>query len=330
MKALVNISPDKLELQDMPLPEPGIGEARIRVTYCGICATDLEMITGWERTDFPAIPGHEWTGIVDAVGEGGTTSLIGKNVVAENIRKDGGEVGFEHPGGYGEYLIVEENRIHSLPADMPLYLAPLIEPLAVAVRGMTRLRFTKGENAIIFGDGPVGLLLLLLAKREQAGHVILVGGRPERLSIATGFGADMVINYHDTDITDIDNIKQQLPALPTVVMEASGSPSAMKSAMNLTATSGRILVIGDYGTSTADFNWNQLLHQELELIGSNASEGGWAEAVKIAAEEKENIAQLVTHRIPAKNAVKGIELMKDRTSGVIKIIMAWGSGNPLK
>ena len=325
MKALVNTAPDRLEIQTLPLPEPGIGEARIRVTHCGICATDLEMIAGWDRTEFPSIPGHEWAGIVDAIGPGGNPALLGKAVVAENIRKDGGEIGFEHPGGYGERLIAEEKCIHPLPAALPMHLAPLIEPMAVAVRGMKRLRFAEGEDVLLFGDGPVGLLLLLLARRRKAGRIILVGGRPDRLAIATEFGADAVINYHETDLSPTDSLTPYFTKPPPIAMEATGAASAMKSAMNGTALGGRILVMGDYGASKANFNWNQLLHQELELIGSNASADGWSEAVQVAAEETAHLAKLVTHRIPASDAMKGIELMKDRNSGVIKIIMEWES-----
>ena len=66
MKAIVHVAPGRLEWQDWPLPQPGPGQARIRTLACGICATDLEMIAGWNRTGFPAIPGHEWSGVVDA------------------------------------------------------------------------------------------------------------------------------------------------------------------------------------------------------------------------------------------------------------------------
>ena len=102
MKAIVNTGPGALELRELPDAAAGPGQVRIRTAACGICATDLEMIAGWERTGFPAIPGHEWSGMVDAVGAGRRRRLVGRPCVAENVLADGGEVGFEHPGGYGE------------------------------------------------------------------------------------------------------------------------------------------------------------------------------------------------------------------------------------
>jgi len=82
MHAIVNTGPGKLEWQTLPTPEPAAGQVRIRTAACGICATDLQMIAGWERTKFPSIPGHEWSGVVDAIGSGVDVSLVGKPCVA--------------------------------------------------------------------------------------------------------------------------------------------------------------------------------------------------------------------------------------------------------
>src|SRR5512140_1427907 len=152
MKALVNTGPGCLELRDWPTPEPGAGQVRIRTAGVGICATDLIMIAGWERTGHPAIPGHEWAGVVDAAGPGVNRKLVGRHCVAENVLSDGGEVGFEHPGGYGEYLVTEARNVQPLPDDFPLPVAALIEPLAVAVRAFRRMRVEDPSAALVFGD----------------------------------------------------------------------------------------------------------------------------------------------------------------------------------
>jgi D-arabinose 1-dehydrogenase-like Zn-dependent alcohol dehydrogenase len=93
MKAIVNTSANRLEMLEYPLPQPGRGQVRVHTGACGICATDMEMIAGWERTQFPVICGHEWAGIVDKAGEGVDESLIWHKCVAENVLTDGGEVG---------------------------------------------------------------------------------------------------------------------------------------------------------------------------------------------------------------------------------------------
>ena len=197
MKAIVHVAPNRVEWQDWPMPQPGAGEVRIRTLACGICATDLEMIAGWKRTGVPAIPGHEWSGVVDAVGPGGDPALLGKFCVAENVLADGGEVGFEHSGGYGQYLVTEARNVYLLPESFPPTTAALIEPLAVCVRAVGRLRLEDRRSALIFGDGPIGLLMLLLLRWVNVECVAVVGGRAARLALAEEFGATAALNYHD-------------------------------------------------------------------------------------------------------------------------------------
>ncbi len=135
MRAIVNTGPIRLELLEVPQPQPGFGQVLIRTSACGICATDLLMIAGWDRTGFPSIPGHEWAGMVDSVGEGVDRSLIGVRCVGENVLSGGGEVGFEHPGGYGQFFVTEAKNIYPLPADFPLATAAMMEPLASTTSG---------------------------------------------------------------------------------------------------------------------------------------------------------------------------------------------------
>lgn len=161
MRAIVNTGPNRLEMVELPLPQPGSGRVRIRTGACAVCATDLAMIAGWNRTPFGSIPGHEWSGTVDAVGGDVDRSLIGHKCVAENVLSSGGEVGFEHPGGYAEYFVTDAANVRLLPDDFDLVAAALTEPLAVCVRGARRLG-EPAEPVLVLGDGPIGLLTVAL------------------------------------------------------------------------------------------------------------------------------------------------------------------------
>jgi len=315
LKAIVNTGPGKLELKELPVPEPGPGEVRIRTAFCGICATDLQMIAGWDRTGFPAVPGHEWSGTVDKTGEGVNRTLAGAPCVAENVLADGREVGFELPGGYAEFLLTRAENVHVLPPDFPLRDAALIEPLAVCVRGMSRLGGEIPSSALIFGDGPIGLLLVSLLKRAGVGRIVVAGGRPERLDLALALGATQVINYH----------RENPPGgkFP-VVVEASGSDGALRQALESVENAGRVLILGDYGPAKADFPWNDLLHRETTVIGSNASAGAWPEAVRLAVSGEVTLKALISHRLPAERFSEGIALVADRSSGAIKVHLEWG------
>ena len=322
MKAIVNTAPGRLEWQDHPTPQPGEGQVRIRTAACGVCATDLEMIAGWDRTGFPAIPGHEWAGVVDAAAPGGDERLIGRACVAENVLADGGEVGFEHPGGYAHYLLTEAANVHPLPEGFPPVSAALIEPLAVCVRAMRRLAMHSGEAALVLGDGPIGLLMLVLLKAAGVERVALVGGRPARLAVASELGADAALNYHEAGADLAQAVAASCGERWPNVIEASGSSAALAAGLALAAHEGKVLLIGDYVDARAEFRWNRMLHGELELIGSNASAGAWGEAVRLAVEGAVPLARLVSRRLPAASFAEAVDLARtDRD--VIKVVMEW-------
>jgi threonine dehydrogenase-like Zn-dependent dehydrogenase len=317
MKAIVNTGPGCVEWQDVPTPEPAKGCVRIKVAACGICATDFEMIDGWERTGYPAIPGHEWSGVVDAVGEGVDAALVGQPCVAENVWADGGEVGFEHPGGYAEYLLTEARNVQPLPAEFPLVSAVLIEPLAVCVRALHRLKCENRSAALVFGDGPIGLIMLMLLKKQGVQRLMLVGGRAARLDLAGKLGATEVLNYHECA-----GLGEALSAEWPNVVEASGSAAALQAAMDVATLGGKILVIGDYGQSRAEFPWNRLLHKELELIGSNASAEAWPEAVDLAVSGAVPLGTLVSRTFPASDFAAALETAR-HSRELVKVVMTW-------
>lgn len=322
MNAIVNTGPNNLEWRELPLPEPGKGQARIRTAACGICATDLAMIAGWKRTHFPAIPGHEWAGRVDAIGPGEDRSLVGRFCVAENVLAGGGEVGFEHPGAYAEYFLTECRNLQLLPDDFPVAAATLIEPLAVAVRGWRRLRPDDLSAALVLGDGPLGLLVTLLLKRSGIGRIALVGGRENRLALGRAFGAATALNYHEIE----GDLKESLRAaagrdFPNII-EASGSAGAAEAAVALAAPRGNVLILGDYGGGRAAFAWNDILHRELRIVGSNAGAGAWPEAVRTAGSVAGELARLVTREIPARRFAEAFELVRG-SADAVKVVLRW-------
>lgn len=323
MRAIVNTGPGRLEMMDLPLPEPCAGQARIRTRAVGICATDLLMIAGWQRTSFPAIPGHEWSGVVDAVGPGVDSGLVGQACVGDNILSDGGEVGFEHPGGYAEAFLTEAAGLRVLPPEIPGWMAALAEPLCVSLRAAGRLRIGNERRALLLGDGPVGLMLLLLFRRGGVGEVTMVGGRRGRLALARELGAALAVDYRAVGADLTAALRAQVGDDFVVVAEASGSAEAVRAAVALAGHGGRVLVLGDYGLARADFFWNDLLHREIELIGSNTGSGGWDEAVRLLSGGELPLDRLVSHRFPAERFAEAMQLVSGQGEEVVKVVLEW-------
>lgn len=323
MKAIVNTAANRLEFIEWEKPVAKAGQVLIRSTAVAICATDLQMIAGWERTGFPSIPGHEWTGVVDAVGPGGDTMLIGRRCVADNVLSDGGEVGFEHPGAYGEYFITEQANIRVLPEMADAASAALIEPLAVCVRGWNRIDRHATGPTLVIGDGPIGQLMLLLLRHHGVADLTMIGGRPARLALARELGAAQVLNYHQIAGNLAEGVRRACGKQFATVVEASGAASGMELALRSTIRGGRVLVLGDYAGNCAAFPWNDLLHHEWSLIGSCASAGGWDEAVKLAGSAAIPLWRLVTHRLPASQFAQGIELTRQNRDNMIKVVLEW-------
>jgi len=169
----------------------------------------------------------------------------------------------------------------------------------------------------------IGLLMLMLLRRAGVEDVLLVGGRSQRLALARELGAKQVLNYHEASGDLAAAVRQAGGEQFPNVVEASGSAAAIQACLDVVTRCGRILVLGDYHGVRAGFAWNHLLHQEIELIGSNASAGAWPEAVRMATEGQLPLARLVTHRLPAARFAEGVELMRSHQAGVIKVVLEW-------
>jgi len=323
VRAIVNTGPGQLEMRELPKPEPGAGQALIRTTFCGICATDLQMIAGWERTGFPSIPGHEWSGVVEAVGPGTDRRIVGKSCVAENVLADGGEVGFEHPGGYGELFLTEARNVLPLPAGLEAAVAPLVEPLAVCVHALARLNRKIGvdEPVLVIGDGAIGLLLPAVLVHRGCRGVILGGGRPGRLALAAELGAVRTLNHHELAGPFARAVAAATGRKFPLAFEASGSPVAVDACLDIVEPLGTVVVIGDYGPARASFPWSTVLHRQATLIGTNASAGAWPEAVRLA--PKLPLARLVSRRIPVTQFSEGLALVKARDPSIVKVVLTW-------
>jgi threonine dehydrogenase-like Zn-dependent dehydrogenase len=214
MRALVVDGPGAAAVRELPEPVPGPGEVLVSVVAAGICGSDLELLAGRRPAAYvryPIVPGHEWAGTVEAAGPGVHDLAPGDPVVAEGLRSCGvcdrcaegrtnlctagyAETGFTLPGALAERLVVPAALIHRLPADRPVEPAALLEPAACVASGLLEAGMPlPGMRVAVVGDGPLGLLGLLLLRTAAPAELVLVGGRPARSAFGPRCGGTAVL-----------------------------------------------------------------------------------------------------------------------------------------
>ena len=239
MRALVVEGPGAAAVRDVPEPVPGPGEVLVEVAAAGICGSDLELLDGRRPAAYvryPVVPGHEWAGRVLSVGPEVRDLAPGDPVVAEGLRSCGvcdrcgegrtnlctagyAETGFTLPGALAERLAVPARLVHRLPPDRPLEPAALLEPAACVASALLEAGMPlPGARVAVVGDGPLGLLALLLLRTVTPAELVLVGARPARSAFGAGCGATRVVAA--TDQAGLDGLAGRFDA----VVEATNDP----------------------------------------------------------------------------------------------------------
>ena len=301
-----------VDLQTVPWPEPGIGEARIRVTGAGICGTDQHILDGDYSSRPPVTLGHEVAGIVDAVGSGVDAGWLGALVAPETAFSTcracpwclGGRpmlcanrvsIGSGVDGGFAEAVIVPARNLHRLPAWLDDRAAALMEPLACACNSiLDPNRVQPGDLVIVSGAGPVGLLAAQVA-RAAGGSVSITGTRTdaERLEIARSLGFDTLSIDEPDDLATLDDLarSQSIDA----VLECAGAAPAVAAALRWLRPGGRLVQMGLLAGNVA-VPFGEIVTRELSVTaGFGSSPASWRRAVRLVEARAVQLEPLVSH-----------------------------------
>lgn len=312
--ALVLDSAHHLELRDRPA-EPRLGEkdALIESLYVALCGTDLEVIDGSsDRVQPPVILGHEWAGRVAGVGSAVDQSLIGTFVVGENAVGDS-EIGFELPGGLSSHFAIPARNVRTLPPFLHGPSACLIEPLAVSVRAVRAAGLQPSDSVLVFGDGVIGLFLARVASLA-AERVVLVGRHVNRLAVARRLG---IIEVHLDEAKGRDSIAGRDSW--SVVFEASGRPAGLNAALENAEHDARVVLVSDYGSAPVATHAVKLVRKELRLVGSNASQGAWDEAVRLASTRTVDLDVISKVVVPIDRWTEALEAAREHSA--IRVVL---------
>ena len=338
MKALVLHGVRDIRVEDVPKPELGEGEVLLKVGACGICGTDLHFYRGEWEVETPLVPGHEFSGTIVERERGAEWLSEGLKVVAEpNVTcghciycrmKDRNffcpqvkAIGVNVDGAFAEYVKVPAVNVYPVPEWMSFEEAALIEPLACCLRGIYNVGIEAGDTVAVVGVGPIGLLMVQLAKMWGASRVYALDLIDKRLALARELGADVTVNvarddpaevvFSDTDGLGVD-----------VAIEAVGSSKAISTAIKLVRRGGRVLVFGvapqDDVLEVRPF---ELYEKELMLISSYRSPFTFQRAVRIAASRRLKLRPIVSHALPLEKGPEAFRMLDERRGDAIKVVL---------
>lgn len=285
-KAAVYRGDKTFSIEQKEVVAPAPGEVQIDVAYCGICGTDLHIYLGHmdQRVGFERTIGHEMSGIVSAIGDGVAGISVGQHVVVRPL-DPGGEcpatrAGYEHiahnlkfigidtEGAFQQKWNVPAHTIHVLPDGLDLSHAALIEPLAVAVHDVHRGKVVKGEDVLVIGGGPIGILVALVA-RNAGGNVTISEINENRLAYAQKLDFD-TLNPLNDDVASLIHERTGTKGAD-VVFEVSGSQAGVDLMTEAAATRGRIVMVAIHATKP-QVDLFKFFWRELELFGARVYE----------------------------------------------------------
>ncbi len=354
MLAAVYRGVNDVRLETVPVPAIAAGELLIRVHSCGVCGTDLKKIATGSHS-VPRIFGHETSGVVAAVGAGVTKFKPGDRVVVfhhipcrncyycqhqtfaqcPTYKKVGCTAGFEPSGGgFAEYVrvmdwIVDQGTV-KIPQGVSFEQACFVEPVNTCMKGIAALRLQPGESVLAIGQGPIGIILSVLARRAGA-TVITSDLYPERLRISESLGFEHLIDASQQDVVRCVRERTEGRGADAVVL-AVGSNALISPAMDAVRPGGRVLLFAQTQRGEVVVDPAAICVDEKTLVGSySASVDLQDESVRFVMDQKPNrgmnLEQLISHRFPLQESARALELAAHPQPASMKVViqpgMAW-------
>jgi L-iditol 2-dehydrogenase len=325
----------KLDVEEVPVPGPGPGEVLVRVRACGICGTDLKIVSGAYKgtwpPELPFIIGHEWSGEVAALGPGASGLAVGDRVVAENhtgcgacpmcragrynlcerVREPGFKLyGHTAPGALAQYAVRPAVALHKVPASVSDVAAALVNQGALTVHAARRARLGPGASVAVFGPGLLGLLMLQVARAAGATTVVMVG-RGQRLAVARELGCTDVVDYEQDD--PVAGVRAATGGRGAdCVFDCSGNPAVIGQLLRSTRRGGTVALLGLAGGATAELPVDLVTLDELDILGIRSSPNAYPAMIALLASGAVRTEPLTTHLYPLSDVAAAFDALARR------------------
>jgi L-iditol 2-dehydrogenase len=349
MQAAVYRGVNDIRMETVPVPAIGDGEILVRVHTCGICGTDLKKIATGSHSA-PRIFGHETAGIVAALGDGVSSFQVGDRVMVfhhipcgdcyycrhkvfaqcPTYKKVGATAGYEPSGGgFAEYVrvmdwIVSRDGVVRIPDGVSFEQASFIEPVNTCMKGIETLRLAPGETVLVIGQGPIGIILSVLARRCGA-RVITSDLFPQRLTIARAFGLNENIDASTSD--SVRSIKEMTDGrgADAVILAVAGN-GLIRPAMDATRPGGRVLLFAQTQHGEAIIDPASVCVDEKSLLGSySASVDLQEESARFVLGREMDLERLISHRFSLAESIDALHLAAHPKPDSMKVIIQPGS-----
>jgi threonine 3-dehydrogenase len=342
MKALVKVRPEPgLQIEEVPIPELGRDDVLIRVLRTGVCGTDLHIYEwdGWAQANVPVplVIGHEFVGEIVELGPDVDDLQAGDPVSGEGhlvcgrcrncmagrrvqcARTKG--IGVNHPGAFAEFVAMPATNVWRHPPDIDLDVAAIFDPFGNAVH--TALTFPiLGEDVLITGAGPIGLMAAIVARHAGARHVVITDVSPYRLDLARRIGVTLAVDASSTTLQDA-MLQLEMREGFDVGLEMSGKPQPLRDMLAAMTHGGKIAVLG-LPTEQFGIDWAHLVLNMITIKGIYGRQmfETWYE-MAVLIQSGVDIAPVITHRFDAMDFDAAFATVRSSQCG--KVVLNWAS-----
>lgn len=312
-----------VELGDLGLGELSPDRVRVRSKAVGLCRSDIELLEGHLDAQLPVlhpiVPGHEWSGVVEAVGANVTGLSPGDRVVGECVIADNHWFGFSYHGAASELFDVEARLVHVFPESFGFSSAALIEPYTISFNAIREVGgVSEGEIVVVIGAGMVGLACAAIAV-AKGGRVIVVDPTERRRVLAGELGA----HSQFASAGEAKALVSELGAGGAdLVVEASGTGAGIASTFEIARFAGRIVIIGISGERSIAAPLHLIQAKNLRVQGVTGSAGIWPEAITFMVENGIDLSPVVTASYPIERIQEALEATEQ---GNVKVQLRLGS-----
>lgn len=336
MQAFQVRAPLDYVITEVEVPQTAPGEVLVRVAYAGICGSDMHIIHGANAfVRFPRITGHEFAGVIEALGEGVEGVSVGDRVCVDPVISCGHcypcrigrpnvctalqVIGVHRNGGFEELVNVPAANAYRLPDNVGLQAAALVEPYTIAANVLDRMQPIAGDRLLIFGAGLIGLTILQMAQALGIEDITVIDVIDERLATAREFGATRTFNGREQDVEAAMAGLTGGEGIP-LIADAACVPALLPQMLRIASPAGRIGLLG-FDVKPSDLVQLEVIKKELTLVGSRLNNRKFAHVLELMSSGRLSPLGLVSHRLPLAQMPDAIHMLDHHPERARKVLI---------